>query len=390
MKTNIQESRTKKTVFRGLFSPVKILATVLVMTLACLSVGCDNEEEVEEVYKLNTIDSIKVISGDMRAHVTFWVSEAKTKNVIFYLFPNKGDTLKFNISEVNLGKPINFTLGEADSVKLTEGKYNLKAISFDASGNRSAIFWVEMHIYGNQYKAALMNRKAKAVDYQDNSVTIAYDDPVTEDEIGIVVNFTDMNGGSQHNFYSNEELASPLIISDIDLTKEASYQSLYVPGKLSLDTLQANPVYIAGNINVALGKTATASDYFYKFEAQFAVDGIKFVDDSRWVPNNSAGEHWLQIDLGEEYEISAYQVFIGAGGALVPTPTPPYKFQAYVNGAWVTLDDVPGPTNAAHQCIFANPVKTQKVRIYIPEGNYPDRFRLFEIEVLAFQRLVIE
>ena len=390
MKTNIQKSRTQKLVSRGLLSPFKILATVLVITLACLSIGCDNEDEVEEVYNLNTIDSIKVISGDMRAHVTFWVSEAKTKKVIFYWFPTNVDTVMFDIDASDLGKPITFTLGKTGSKEIAEGRYNLKAVSFDAEGNRSAISWVVMHIYGNQYKASLTNRKAKAIDYQDNSVSIAYDDPVTEDEIGIVINYTDLNGSNQRNFYLNNDLSSPVIINNIDLTKEASYRSLYVPGKVSLDTISANPVFIAGNLNVALGKTATESDHFMTFTSDKAVDGIKLVDASRWVPNNSAGEHWLEIDLGGEYEISSYQVFLGTGGKLVGTVNPPYKFQAYVSGAWVTLDDVPGPSDPARQFTFANPVKTQKVRIYIPEGNFSDRFRLYEIEVYAFQRLVIE
>lgn len=391
MKTNIQKSRIHKSVLRELFSPVKILTTIFVLALAVFSGGCDKEEEIEVVYKLNSIDSIKVISGDMRAHVTFWVSEVKTKKVIFYWFPTNVDTVKINITEADLGKPISFTLGETTSEKaITEGRYYLKAVSFDAEGNRSAISWVEMKIYGNEYKAALTNRRAKAVDYKENSVSIVYDNPVDEDEIGIKIKYTDINGNNQENFYSNEDLSSPVIINSIDLTKEASYHSLYVPGTISLDTIPANPVLIAGNLNVALNKTATASDFFLTFSAEKAVDGINLIDASRWVPNNAAGEHWLEINLGSEYEISSYQVFFGAGGKLVPTNNPPYKFQAFVDGAWLTLDDVPGPIDPDHECIFEKPVKTQKVRLYIPEGNFSERFRLFEIEVIAFQKLVIE
>ncbi|MDY0083873.1 MAG: DUF4998 domain-containing protein [Ignavibacteriaceae bacterium] len=393
MKTNIQKSHTLKQVFVGLLKPVKLLTALFVMVLAGLLVGCDNEEEVEVIYQLNAVDSIKVISGDMRAHVTFWVSESKTKKVIFYWFPTNVDTVEFDITDADLGKPINFTLGEADSVQIAEGKYNLKAVSFDAAGNRSAISWVEMHIYGNEYKNGLTNRRVKAVDYNQSAITLVYDNPVNNDDIGVLINYIDNYGTNKKAYFSNELLKEPVSVENVDLSKEAYFQTLYVPESNALDTFPAELVLIAGSQNIAQNKTATSSGHYLVYLPKYAVDGIKNVDLSRWTAKTATGPHWLEIDLGEEYQISAYQAYLYKETETISTPEndPPFQFQALVNDSWLTLDDVTTRTSQpVHKVVFPEEVTTSKVRIYIPGGTFPNKFQLYELEVFAFMKLNIE
>jgi hypothetical protein len=349
-----------------------------------LSVACESgENDGQPKYSLDMVEDMRVKTGNLKAEITFRVSDPRTKRVALYWFPDNLDTLWVDIPSVDSQADITARIGPEEEKHIAEGQYRLKAVAWGEGQERSDIYFSEMNIYGEEYAAALSNREAEVV-FSAEGMTVTFDKPVNEDEVGVKITYMD---GEQTRtlMFDNSELNEPVLIEGVTAETYAAYSSIFLPEDNSLDTFEAPVKKIAGylKVNVSLNKIATCSDWFMSFTAEKAVDGIKLVDASRWVNNNLYGQNWLEVDLGAIFSIVSYQMFMGAGGAYVGTATPPYQFQAYVNGKWVTLDSMPDSRDAQHSFTFPNSVNATKVRIYIPEGQYPDRIRLYELEVYA-------
>ncbi len=352
--------------------------------LSLLTACNDNEEENAPGYTLPQVDDVRVKNGYLRAEITVRVGDPATRRVALYWFPSNTDTVWLDVPEGARPQELTARIGTGTGQPIDEGDYRLKAVAFGPGAARSDIFFSQMTVYGETYAAKLANRPAEITTEGTSAMTVAFGAPVDEREIGVEIAYVQPDGNPRTLVLGNDCLAEPLRL-EADLLQLATYRSLYLPQAGALDTLRAAPTKIAGyaNVNVALNKKATGSDYFMAFTADKAVDGTKLVDTSRWVNNVAAGEHWLEIDLGAVYPINSYQVFMGTNSQYVGTKTPRYEFQAEVDGAWATLDSRPDALDPLHKCTFERSVATRKVRLYIPDGPWTDKIRLYEIEVYA-------
>lgn len=357
-----------------------------------LTTGCSKMNDKHDVYLrdgeriyIGKIDSIKVFPGDNRLQIKYWVSDPRVKKVGFYWYP-MNDSIFTEIDVTSSTNPFEVFLGEAYGKPIEEGNYTLKIITYDNKGNNSVATEENFSVYGEQYYSGLINRPLHSTEYsyENNSLTLVFSEfAINEDELGVNIFYTD-NAGERKTFsISSDNLnkLSTFTISDIDPLSEVSYNTQFIPNPMAIDTFTTEniriPIEIVKIVNVALNKPVTTSDNLDEASTgKNAVDGDKVNNTSRWVTSYDPIEHWLVIDLLEEYDVFSIQTFIRND-----YPVPEFMYQVEVNGEWVTVAGEVVNDNSQHKAEFPAR-RTSKVRYYVPayRGNM---VRMFEIEVWA-------
>ncbi|WP_298645702.1 DUF4998 domain-containing protein [uncultured Proteiniphilum sp.] len=342
-------------------------------------------QDGERVY-IGKVDSMRVLPGDERFMLRFWVSDPRAKSVTFYWVP-EDDSLYYELHRVSPYDPFEVIIGGSGSTKtINEGSYTLQAITSDNLGHYSLRTEKNINVYGEKYRSSLLNRVLNASEYDEeqNSLKLEFSGPFNEDDTGVEVRYTDMEGVENTVRFVDSLLTSPVFISGFDVPKGVSYRTMYLPDSLAIDTFYTAyaPAEIAMTVNVALNKPATVSGVnSVNDTADKAVDGI-IANNSRWV-SPASGVHWLEIDLQEDYTINGFKTWTGNAG-LLSHPTGNFFFQAWINGEWINVVEVTGNTNPEYGASFPE-VITDKVRYYVPEYS-ENRVRLYEIAVYTVVR----
>jgi hypothetical protein len=338
--------------------------------------------EGERIY-IGKIDSLKVFPGDNRIALRFWASDPRCNSVGFYWFPFD-DSLRMQIDKVSPTDSFEVIIGGMNSMKtITEGSYTLKAITYDAVGNYSVPFERNINIYGDRYRSTLVNRVISTTEYENESgsLELKFSDPLNEDDKGIEVSYTDRDGKTKKRQIKDAETNTPVYLTNIDASKGVHYRTIYLPSPLAIDTFytEFSTIEITQSINVALNKPVKTSDILSsKYPGENAVDGV-ISNTSRWL-SSKEGEHWLEIDLEQKYNINSFKTWLGAGGT-TGYPVTQFTFQAEVNGEWQNIIDVINNSDPEYGADFPE-VETSKVRYFVP--NYSDNMvRLYEIAVYA-------
>jgi hypothetical protein len=338
-----------------------------------------------EIIYIGKVDSVKTFAGDRRIMFRYWLSDPRAKSLKIY-WSNKKDSITVPITPHEAKDSLEVI------ISTLENNYTFQWISWDDDGHHSVVFEKNAAVYGDRYKSRLTNKIVSSIAISENNLAVNWAAPTSTEDIGVKIAYTDLFDNPVERFISNEEMAYEVLenniaknrykleLENIDYTKGVRYKTVYLPEPVVIDTFytETASVEIVQKINVAFGKNATSSDDLNaSFPASNAVDGV-FVDASRWV-STAAGEHWLEIDLGDNYNIDGFKTWNGSSGQF-NTPIPKFDFQIWSDGAWVTLVAVEGNANAQYSEDF-EPVTTNKVRFY----SY-SQTRLFEIEVYSTVR----
>ncbi|MFW6326704.1 MAG: DUF4998 domain-containing protein [Bacteroidota bacterium] len=367
-----------------------ILIIILIAFVLWFFSGCSDMNDKHDLYLaegeqiyIGKVDSLKVFPGDNRVKLRFWASDPRCSSVGFYWTPYS-DSL---IVDINKNSPIDsfevFIGGENSAKTISEGSYNMKVVTFDEAGNFSIPFEKTIDVYGEQYRSTLGNKVLSSLEYQDSTGTLSlfFADPLREDDIGIAISYTNREGEAKNLVLPNSEITSPVNISNVDVSEGVSYQTLYLPEPNAIDTFTTNSsdIEISQVINVALNKPVKVSDILNdNFIGPNAVDGIIDDNASRWV-SSSSGEHWIEIDLEQEYSIHKFKTWVGAKG--FNNPVANFIFQAEIDGEWHNILEVSNNSDPQFEASFPE-VTTKKVRYFVPEYEN-NMVRLYEIAVYA-------
>lgn len=368
----------------------KILSIIIPLTaLAFVFAGCSDMNEKHELFMeegeriyIGKVDSLKVFPGENCVNLRFWASDPRVKSVGFYWTPYS-DSLLTDIQKTSPVDSFEVFIGEASgSNPIQEGSYMLKAVTYDNAGHSSIPYETTMTIYGDRYRSTLTNRVLSSMEYtnETGSLSLYFAGPLNEQDMGIEISYTDRDGNTQKEVIPNAEITSPVTFTNVDVEKGVFYRTMFLPEPTAIDTFftDFSPIEIVEVVNVALNKPVqTSGNYNSKYIGPNAVDGI-ISEASRWLSARS-GEHWIEIDLEEEYTINAIKTWTGSGG--FNSPTVNFFFQAEINGEWVNILEITGNSDPQFAAVFSE-VTTSKVRYFVPDysGNM---VRLFEIEVLA-------
>lgn len=369
-----------------------ILTSILLM-MTWLS-GCSDMNDKHDIYLqkgehiyIGKVDSLHIFPGDKRVQIRYWVSDPRCKKVGFYWYP-ENDSLMAEIAKSAPLDSFEVMIGETyGSKSIAEGSYTLKIITYDEKGNYSIPVEKIFNVYGETYRKSLINRPLSSINYSGSDFKLSLDFSefsINESEIGVDIFYTNREGEEKKMSVSSDSLnrLSTVYINQLDPKKGVTYQTKFLPEPQAVDTFITEPqrLDIVEIINVALKKPVRYSDKLNSsYPGELAVDGIIYTTPSRWVSTNG-GEHWLEIDLQEEFNVFSIQTFIGSYGPLA-YPVENFMYQVEVDGEWVTVADVTGNTDPGFKAEFPE-VKTSKVRYFVP--NYSNNMvRMYEIEVYA-------
>lgn len=361
-----------------------ILFILSIFPVVALFMACSNMNDIHDIYLaegeriyIGKVDSIKLFPGNERVKIRYWASDPRAKTVGFYWYPNN-DSMFVDITHVTNKDSFEVYVGGIESAKtIAEGNYTLRIITRDNKGHFSIPFEKIMNVYGSKFQSTLTNRILKSLTYNDTDglLSLNLSGAVNDKEIGARFYYTDREGVSHDDFIADAKITGAVQLVNVDPTKGVKYQTAFLPDPMAIDTFYTTktPITIEQTVNVAKGKTVVTSDNLNaSYTGVNAVDGV-IADASRWV-STATGTHWIEIDLGQEYAVNAFETWNGSSGQ-VNTPLPAFSFEVQVNGEWVSLVSITGNTNANYKASFPE-IKTSKVRF-----TSQSQTRLFEIAV---------
>ncbi len=145
------------------------------------------------------------------------------------------------------------------------------------------------------------------------------------------------------------------------------------------------------NVNLAIGGTASASDYYGSNFAADAFDGD--FDLTGWGSAGNSLPSWLEYDYGTGVSkvVKGYSFYCssnmdGGWGSSDYDPSE-WNFQGYNGTAWVNLDTVvdPNPTQDIwNTYLINNNTAYQKYRMYITNSYDGDYAMITELKLLAY------
>ena len=352
-------------------------------------VNCTNINDVHEMYLVNgetiyipKVDSVDAFSGDERVLLRLYTKSPMISTFAIF-WDQKNDSLIVPVENRTSPDYFDVMIGKNSKI-LTEKSYVFNLFSRDSRRHRSIKYEKIAEVYGDRYRSTLQNHYYQSAMFEPSlsALTISWVPSIDDTEIAVEFSYQDkLTMLPATKIIEVEDLGSTSQISNIDSDYPVSYRTLFLPEPQAIDTFYTDfaPVELIQIVNVALNKPVKTSDELNtSYSGTNAVDGI-ISNESRWV-SIATGEHWIEIDLGQEYNIFSFKTWIGSGGTFgyaIPT----FNFQAEINGEWKNIVSVTGNSNAQYGAEF-QAIVTSKVRYFIPAyaGN---QVRLYEIDVSA-------
>lgn len=143
--------------------------------------------------------------------------------------------------------------------------------------------------------------------------------------------------------------------------------------------LSLGPGLLALPVNVALNRPVSADSARASDIPEFAVDGV--ITGNRWVTENLPFPHWIQIELGNSYQLSQLKFWTGDGGSTYNKAITDYQLQSWDGWNWIDVLAVTGDANGgvADQS-FAATLSSERVRL-LGTASLDNYFRAYEVEV---------
>jgi hypothetical protein len=362
-----------------------LIGIVLIPTGGCENMNDKHKSWLQEgeIIYIGKVDSLKAFSGDERVLFRYWISDPRVKTLTVSWDLGK-ESLEINVPEHAPAQPFEIYIGK-NKKNISEGSHTFQWISRDNHGNRSVVFENGANVYGQRYRERLSNRPLISAEAIGNDVTLTWGGITDEEEIGLLVNYTTTANENAVKSCTSAE-ASSVVITGVKLTAPITYRTLYLPEPTAIDTFSTAPlkVSVQSTINVALNKPVTHSDADPAANTgQMAVDGITSGNATRWVSDNSNGEHWIEIDLQASFSINAFRMWRDLSNAVQRMKQ--FRLQAWTDdGAWTDIVAEDNNEVAIYYKEFES-ITTDRVRLYIPP--YTDnRTRVFEIEIYSIVR----
>lgn len=212
-----------------------IIAAAAVLASAACSKMNDNIDQYlsqGEIIYIARPDSVHLFAGKERFKVDFWISDPRATEMRIY-WAQKSDSLVVPIPE---GWDFNEAISVIADRGITEGQYSLDLVTRDKFGNISIGDEENVTVYGDIYQNSLNSRLVESQTAASGKLTINWGNCYSDDEIGIRVSYTDLNGAAKAVTYETETLGTSSVINNVDTAQEVSYTTMYLPEPTAIDT----------------------------------------------------------------------------------------------------------------------------------------------------------
>jgi hypothetical protein len=243
-------------------------------------------------------DSLKVYPGKNRIQFS-WLIVGDPTVVKAKIFWNNGKD--------SVEKPVTRHGQSADTVsvmltEMPEGAYSFNIYTYDDKGNSSVGISTIGKVYGDNYINSLLIRLENSAVFANDTLKIAWGDPVNETSIGTEVNYIDTNGETHIAYVSQDTDSSVIADYDYDASKGVFlYRTMYLPDSLAIDTFYTayDTVKVIGPPQEydKTGWSAEASDQRAANPADNIIDNDP---NTIWIAGQkNAFPHTLTVDMGK-------------------------------------------------------------------------------------------
>jgi len=355
------------------------LAAGIVLLTNCSDMNDSHDEYLRngEIVYIGRIDSAYVYAGTGRFLLHYYLTDPRAKKLRI-TWSQGADSMVVPIATHEPSEMQEVMVGDA-SKEIEEGAYTLQIYSSDGADLRSVKYETNVNVYGEKFAATTGSRMLRSTSYSSaaKTLTIEWGTAMSAKEVGVEITCYTSAGVKTVLHATSDDLNATMVLSDIDVTRGVSYRTKYLPEATAIDTFYtaAEKIPARERIVVSQGCATTTSDILAGYPGSLAVDGDKTTTPSRWVTDDTNNEHWLTLDLGQEYEINAFETWSGSPAQVN------FSLQVEVDGQWVTVHNKTGNSALQYYGEFT-PVKAQRVRYYIP-AYQTNRVRLYEIVIYS-------
>jgi hypothetical protein len=212
-----------------------IICLLSVCALAACSGMNDNIDQYlsqgETIY-IAKPDSVHLFAGKDRFKIEFWVRDPRATGLTVY-WAQRSRSLTIPLPA---GRDMDAVVTAVVDENTPEGQYSLILITEDGKGHFSIPDEENVSVYGELFQNSLNNRLVDSRSISGSTVTVNWGNCYSAQEVGIRVWYTDTAGAACEVTYPTAELGASSVIKNVDLTKEMSYSTLYLPEKTAIDT----------------------------------------------------------------------------------------------------------------------------------------------------------
>src|SRR5690554_3019903 len=119
---------------------------------------------------------------------------------------------------------------------ISENTYSFMIHTYDDEGNESIPIEILGTVYGDNYQGLLTNRLLKSTYYDGQDLKLNWG-TVESSEVGIHLNWTDINGNSQTT--DVDTLETETLLPNFNIDMPLSYSTTHKPDSLAIDEFQA-------------------------------------------------------------------------------------------------------------------------------------------------------
>ena len=184
-----------------------------------------------EIVYIAKSDSVHVFSGKNRFLVSFWNKDPRATQMEFLWNRKKNSKVVDLAPDRDITVPVDVIIDE-----LVEGDYTFSMLTHDEFGNSSIPDVHVVKVYGDVFQQMITQRGVKSHSVSGNKVTINWGNSYSSKEWGILLSYTDVSGNATSKKIEKAVLGSKTTLENVDVTKELSYQTLYLPEATAIDT----------------------------------------------------------------------------------------------------------------------------------------------------------
>lgn len=231
-----------------------IAAVSMSMMFACSGMNDSIDPYLSrgEIVYIAKSDSVNLFAGNRRFKLDFWMSDPRATEMRIY-WSQRADSVVIPIDEQSHGKRIEVEIGGAQK-PMEEGNYTLELVTFDRYGNKSIVDEYIVNVYAAFFESMVLPKFIKSATYQaaagsvPESVKIVWGGSTSEREIGVNIKYTAIDGDNKTEYYTSAQLKNEMSLTDANLSKDITYQTLYLPEAMAIDTFMTAylPIPIEG------------------------------------------------------------------------------------------------------------------------------------------------
>ena len=221
----------------------KIVFPIILFGVLFTIIGCTGMNDKHDIYLeggeidyIGRVDSAKILAGNQRFELRYWITDPRAKVLKIY-WSQKKDSVVVPIPAHQPKDSVELVIGDAQKI-IPENNYTLQLLSTDG-GSLSSIFFEKIgNVYGPKFQASLLDRLYTLVKYTaaGSVVTINWAGITSDKEIGIEFSYFSPDDTPIKTKLSTAAVGTQTILSNVNKGKGITYRTMFLPEKFAIDT----------------------------------------------------------------------------------------------------------------------------------------------------------